>query len=107
MTNGIPSLSVMSLIRYGPTSVLPCNHSNTGTIVFQAHGVLFQCVELLSSSLSPDDYSTFIPSLGDLCSKYGLEPAVAFHIMRPALEKVVSVCRGVVLVSADAHKNWL
>ncbi|KAG8955564.1 THO complex subunit 2 [Tulasnella sp. 424] len=56
----------------------------------QAHGVLFQCVELLSSSLSPDDYSTFIPSLGDLCSKYGLEPAVAFHIMRPALEKVVS-----------------
>lgn len=57
----------------------------------QAHSVLYQYTELLYTALSQESYATLIPSLGDLCVKYGLESSVAFHLLRPAYEKPVTV----------------
>lgn len=49
-----------------------------------------QYVEFLTQALGPE-YGSLLPSLGDLCNSYGLEPSIAFHILRPMLYELVTV----------------
>ncbi|CEH18317.1 KEKE-like motif-containing transcription regulator (Rlr1)/suppressor of sin4 [Ceraceosorus bombacis] len=46
---------------------------------------LFQYVEFLLTQLEPSAYSTLIPKLSDLYSRFSIEPAIAFHMARPRL----------------------
>ncbi|KAG8920996.1 THO complex subunit 2 [Tulasnella sp. 417] len=78
--NSIKEVLLLSEIVSTMTSITPPADYND-TQVAASSG------ELLSASLRTEEYANFVPSLSDLCTKYGLEPAVAFHIVRPAFEK--------------------
>lgn len=56
-----------------------------GNLFDTCQEVLFQYVEFLHNQLEPQAYAELIPSLEDLCRRFEIEPAIAFHIVRPRL----------------------
>lgn len=56
-----------------------------GNLFDTCQEILFQYVEFLQNHLEPQEYSDLVPSLDDMCSRFALEPAIAFHIARPRL----------------------
>ena len=46
---------------------------------------LDQFQSFVAMTLSPTEYAELLPTVGELCGKYGLEPEVAFFVARPAL----------------------
>ena len=57
------------------------------------HGVLFQYLDLLStpSAIPLEDYQKMVPSLTELVSTYGINPAIAMQILRPMLNEAIAV----------------
>lgn len=56
-----------------------------GNLHDQTQDTLLQYVEFLKLHLNREQYAEKFPSVKDLCSKFGLDPEVAFHIKRPVL----------------------
>ncbi|KAG9026250.1 THO complex subunit 2 [Tulasnella sp. JGI-2019a] len=56
----------------------------------ESHAVLYQYTDFLCTALPQEQYAELVPSLADLCVKYGIEPAIAFHILRPVYDKAVT-----------------
>ncbi|KAG8883184.1 THO complex subunit 2 [Tulasnella sp. 332] len=56
----------------------------------ESHAVLYQYTDFLCTALQQEQYASLVPSLADLCLKYGLEPAIAFHVLRPVYDKAVT-----------------
>ncbi|PWN50468.1 hypothetical protein IE53DRAFT_93433 [Violaceomyces palustris] len=56
-----------------------------GNLYDSSQEVLFQYVEFLHNYLEPIEYFALVPSLRALCCRFGIEPAMAFHIARPRL----------------------
>jgi THO complex subunit 2 len=52
----------------------------------EIHVVLSQYLDLLTSGLSPERFEEMIPSVGALCTKFGIEPAIAWWIYRPGIK---------------------
>ncbi|KAJ3105928.1 THO complex subunit 2 [Phlyctochytrium planicorne] len=63
---------------------------------------LLQLSDYLAGSCERDAYNKLLPSVIDLCdvAKYRLEPVVAFHIIRPALQHLLKKARD----SGDENK---
>ena len=57
------------------------------------HGVLFQYMDLLStpSAVPLEDYRKLVPSLTELVSTYGINPAIAMQVLRPMLNEAIDV----------------
>lgn len=56
----------------------------------QAHAILVQLMDFLSSNLQRD-YPRLVPSLTDLCQNYKIEPSVAMSIIRPRIQDLIKV----------------
>lgn len=61
-----------------------------GNLFDTCQEVLFQYVEFLHNELEPQAYSDLMPTLKDLCTRFELEPAIAFHIVRPRLKLMLT-----------------
>ena len=56
-----------------------------GELYDRCHETLEQYAAFLFSTMPPNEYAELLPTVGDLCSKYNVEPEVAFFICRPAI----------------------
>jgi len=56
-----------------------------GELYDRCQETLDQFQAFLASQLSPAEYAELLPTVGELCGSYQLEPEVAFFIARPAL----------------------
>lgn len=56
-----------------------------GNLADSCQEVLFQYIEFLYSQLELSAYAELVPNLRDLCCRFSVEPAIAFHIVRPRL----------------------
>lgn len=61
-----------------------------GNIFDEIHRILTQYLDLLRSNLTIDEFDAFVPSLPDLIGAFGLQPDIAFWIMRPSLCKQIA-----------------
>ncbi|KUL82796.1 hypothetical protein ZTR_09592 [Talaromyces verruculosus] len=68
-----------------------------GNIFDEIHRILTQYLDLLRSNLTVEEFDSFVPSLPDLLGDFGLQPDVAFWIMRP------SICKEI--ADADRHSR--
>lgn len=57
----------------------------------QCQQVLFQFHDFLLTNLRAEAYGKALPPLRDLWESYGLEPGIAFHVTRPALQLAIQV----------------
>lgn len=57
------------------------------------HGVLFQYLDLLSSSaaIPLEDYRAMLPPITELVTSYGMTPAIAMQVLRPMLNEAIAV----------------
>ncbi|UZJ52055.1 hypothetical protein CBS101457_001375 [Exobasidium rhododendri] len=56
-----------------------------GNLFDTCQEILFQYVEFIHNQLEAQAYSELIPSIPDLCTRFEVEPSIAFHIARPRL----------------------
>ncbi|KAI8812587.1 transcription factor/nuclear export subunit protein 2-domain-containing protein, partial [Cladochytrium replicatum] len=66
----------------------------SGSVLDHCHRMLVQYFEFLSTYMDKSQYAAAFPDISELCIDYGLEPEVAFHILRPKLQymmKTISV----------------
>lgn len=56
-----------------------------GELYDRCQETLEQFQAFIVQALTPAEYASLLPSVGELCEKYSLEPEVAFFICRPAL----------------------
>ncbi|QGA14539.1 hypothetical protein EYB26_002194 [Talaromyces marneffei] len=60
-----------------------------GNIFDEIHRILTQYLDLLRSNLTVEEFDSFVPSLPDLLGDFGLQPDIAFWIMRPSICKQI------------------
>ncbi|KAI8809248.1 transcription factor/nuclear export subunit protein 2-domain-containing protein, partial [Cladochytrium replicatum] len=58
----------------------------SGSVLDHCHRMLVQYFEFLSTYMDKSLYAAAFPDISELCIDYGLEPEVAFHILRPKLQ---------------------
>lgn len=56
-----------------------------GNLFDELHRILVQYLDLLRSNLAVNDFDSFVPSIPQLITEYGIDPCVAFWIGRPSL----------------------
>ena len=84
----IPLLVLIAQQRQACIHLVPSGEAHLkylGNLFDTCQEVLFQYVEFLHNQLEPQAYSDLVPRLHDLCTRFAVEPAIAFHIARPRL----------------------
>lgn len=84
----IPFLIFISQQRQACIHLVPEDEAHLkylGNLFDSCQETLFQYVEFLYNYLEPGTYAALIPDLKSLCVRFGLEPSIAFHIIRPKL----------------------
>ncbi|EED12980.1 THO complex component (Rlr1), putative [Talaromyces stipitatus ATCC 10500] len=61
-----------------------------GNIFDEIHRILTQYLDLLRSNLAVEEFDSFVPSLPELLGDFGLQPEIAFWIMRPSICKQIA-----------------
>jgi THO complex subunit 2 len=56
-----------------------------GNIFDEVHRILTQYLDLLRSNFTVAEFDTFVPSLSSLIGEFGIQPDIAFWIVRPSL----------------------
>jgi THO complex subunit 2 len=56
-----------------------------GDLYDKCQETFLQYTEFLATSMSPQTYTSIVPSVLEFCTKFQLEPETAFHAVRPLL----------------------
>jgi len=62
-----------------------------GNLFDSCQQVLFQYLEFLLSQYPPEQFADIMPPLSEVWGSYGLEPSIAFQIVRPGLQRAIQV----------------
>ncbi|PWZ01853.1 hypothetical protein BCV70DRAFT_150056, partial [Testicularia cyperi] len=84
----VPLLILIAQQRQACIHLVPESEAHLkylGNLYDSCQEVLLQYVEFLYNHLDTAEYAAQMPSLHDLCSRFGIEPAIAFYISRPKL----------------------
>lgn len=84
----VPLLILVAQQRQACIHLVPESEAHLkylGNLYDSCQEVLLQYVEFLFNHLETPDYASLVPSLQDLCVRFGIEPAMAFYIARPKL----------------------
>ncbi|KAF2142994.1 uncharacterized protein K452DRAFT_226106 [Aplosporella prunicola CBS 121167] len=61
-----------------------------GTNLDKLHEVFFQYLDVLRTNLSVKDFDAAVPDVASLMSEFGLEPQIAFAVVRPSISHAVA-----------------
>ncbi|KAJ5908390.1 hypothetical protein N7495_001072 [Penicillium taxi] len=61
-----------------------------GNIFDEIHRILTQYLDFLRSSLSVDDFDSFVPDLATLIKDFGIQPEIAFWIRRASVSQKIA-----------------
>lgn len=61
-----------------------------GNIFDEIHRILTQYLDLLRSTLSIEEFDSFVPDFASLVKKFGIQPEVAFWIRRPSISQRIT-----------------
>ncbi|KAJ9475637.1 THO complex subunit 2 [Pseudozyma hubeiensis] len=84
----VPLLILVAQQRQACIHLVPESEAHLkylGNLYDSCQEVLLQYVEFLFNHLETADYASLVPSLQQLCVRFGIEPAMAFYIARPKL----------------------
>jgi THO complex subunit 2 len=68
---------------------------------------LLQYSDFLAANVDSKVYATILPEIDDLCLTYGLEPEVAWAMIRKRLEKLIKMHQPLVLVIKNSDSKEL
>ncbi|EPQ27722.1 uncharacterized protein PFL1_04859 [Pseudozyma flocculosa PF-1] len=99
----VPLLILIAQQRQAGIHLVPESEAHLkylGNLYDSSQEVLLQFVEFLNDQLEPSEYTALVPPLRSLCRRFGIEPAMGFHISRPALNHSIKL-----VDAAEAEKR--